>query len=209
MENKSKASYNADDIQKLIDQIQSSDEDVQYHATTSLRDIIDDKKFPDSKIPALIPLIQHTNVQVADYGIWLSGRTTNKELLQPLLQSLQRKEAELRAEAAEALDSFNEKEVIQALVKLLDDADDKVRSTAAYSLGHLRAVEAFDDLVRLLQDKNVEVREAAILALKDIGKPEILPHLQWLAENDFAYIPYGGLTIAGLAKRAIKEINQK
>jgi cyclophilin family peptidyl-prolyl cis-trans isomerase/HEAT repeat protein len=91
--------------------------------------------------------------------------------VEPLTQQLKSADADLRAQAANALSRIRQPiaSAIPALLEALNDSDHNVRANAARALGVSKDARAVEPLIKLLGDKEEQVQVSAIRALAAIG----------------------------------------
>jgi cyclophilin family peptidyl-prolyl cis-trans isomerase/HEAT repeat protein len=86
--------------------------------------------------------------------------------VEPLARQLKSNDAEIRAQAANALARLRQpiEAVVPALIDALNDADVDVRANAARALGVSKDARAVEPLIKLLGDKNYRVQVNAVRA---------------------------------------------
>ncbi|MEK7831697.1 MAG: HEAT repeat domain-containing protein, partial [Acidobacteriota bacterium] len=91
--------------------------------------------------------------------------------VEPLTRQLKSAEADLRAQAANALARIRQPiaAAVPALLEALNDSDHNVRANAARALGVSKDARAVEPLIKLLGDKSEQVQVSAIRALAAIG----------------------------------------
>jgi cyclophilin family peptidyl-prolyl cis-trans isomerase/HEAT repeat protein len=94
-------------------------------------------------------------------------RLRNPTSVEPLTRQLKSNDAEIRAQAANALARLRQpvEGAVPALIEALNDADADVRANAARALGASKDARAVEPLVRLLGDKNDRVQVNAARTL--------------------------------------------
>lgn len=117
---------------------------------------------------------------------------TDMRSVDVLVGALNDDAAEVRAAAAESLDTSNPiaGKAVAALVAAVDDADHVVRRAAVGALGSIRDAAAFDALAAALaQTNDASLRAGAAEALGELGDPRAVPLLQAaLKADDSAYV---------------------
>ncbi len=90
--------------------------------------------------------------------------------VEPLTQQLKSTDADLRAQAGNALSRIRQPiaSAVPALLEALNDSDHNVRANAARALGVSKDAKAVEPLIKLLGDKNEQVQVSAIRALAGI-----------------------------------------
>lgn len=91
--------------------------------------------------------------------------------VEPLARQLKSNDAEIRAQAANALARLRQpiEAAVPALIEALNDGDADVRANAARALGASKDARAVEPLVRLLDDKNDRVQVNAVRALSALN----------------------------------------
>jgi cyclophilin family peptidyl-prolyl cis-trans isomerase/HEAT repeat protein len=94
-------------------------------------------------------------------------RLRNPASVDPLRGQLKSKDAEIRAQAANALARLRQsiEAAVPALIEALNDADADVRANAARALGVSKDARAVEPLIKLLSDKSDRVQVNAVRAL--------------------------------------------
>ncbi|HEX5082310.1 MAG TPA: HEAT repeat domain-containing protein [Blastocatellia bacterium] len=94
-------------------------------------------------------------------------RLRNPASVRPLAGQLKSKDAEIRAQAANALARLRQpiEPAVPALIDALNDADADVRANAARALGASKDARAVEPLIKLLGDKSDRVQVNAVRAL--------------------------------------------
>ncbi|MGE0887412.1 MAG: HEAT repeat domain-containing protein [Blastocatellales bacterium] len=91
--------------------------------------------------------------------------------VEPLTEQLKSSDADIRAQAANALARIRQpiESAVPALLEALNDSDHNVRANAARALGVSKDARAVEPLIKLLNDKSEQVQVNAIRALAAIG----------------------------------------
>jgi len=91
--------------------------------------------------------------------------------VEPLTAQLKSVDADIRAQAANALARIRQPiaSAVPALLEALNDSDHNVRANAARALGVSKDARAVEPLIKLLGDKEEQVQVSAIRALAAIG----------------------------------------
>ena len=106
--------------------------------------------------------------------------------IEPLTRQLKSTDADLRAQAANALSRIRQPiaSAVPTLLEALNDSDYNVRANAARALGVSKDAKAVEPLIKLLGDKNEQVQVSAIRALAAIGdKRAVAPLTELLQPN--------------------------
>ncbi|HKQ92149.1 MAG TPA: peptidylprolyl isomerase [Blastocatellia bacterium] len=105
--------------------------------------------------------------------------------VEPLARQLKSNDAEIRAQAANALARLRQPidAVVSALIEALNDADADVRANAARALGVSKDARAVEPLVRLLGDKNDRVQVNSVRALSALNDRRAVEPLVALGEK--------------------------
>ncbi len=123
-------------------------------------------------IAAVAPLVQalkHEKDGLVKYNAALALTTIGPPAMEPLLESMDHQDADVRLEAAWALGEIGDERAVGPLVEALGDEDWYVRRQAAASLSHLKRRESVGPLVRALQSQDWHVRQQAARILGEIG----------------------------------------
>ena len=105
--------------------------------------------------------------------------------IEPLTRQLKSTDADLRAQAANALSRIRQPiaSAVPALLEALDDSDHNVRANAARALGVSKDARAVEPLIKLLGDKEEQVQVSAIRALAAIGDKAAVEPLAELGDK--------------------------
>lgn len=97
-------------------------------------------------------------------------RVRSVSSVEPLTRQLKSDDADLRAQAANALARIRQPiaSAVPALLEALNDRDHNVRANAARALGASKDERAVEPLIKFLADKNEQVQVSAIRALAGI-----------------------------------------
>jgi len=108
---------------------------------------------------------------LASLAITALMRLRNPASVEPLAQQLKSKDAEVRAQAANALARLRQPigSAVPALIEALNDSEANVRANAARALGASKDTRAVEPLVKMLADESDQARANAIRALAAIG----------------------------------------
>ena len=104
--------------------------------------------------------------------------------LEPLVQKLERGDAEQRRSALASIRGLRSEAASRAAIPALKDKNVLVRATAASSVTFLPPSEAASVLIPLLQDRDPFVRREAAYALGEVGDPSALAPLLVLLNRD-------------------------
>lgn len=98
-------------------------------------------------------------------------RVRSVSAVEPLTRQLKSDDADIRAQAANALARIRQPiaSAVPALLEALNDRDHNVRANAARALGVSKDAQAVEPLLKLLGDKNEQAQVSAIRALAAIG----------------------------------------
>jgi cyclophilin family peptidyl-prolyl cis-trans isomerase/HEAT repeat protein len=112
-------------------------------------------------------------------------RIRNPASIEPLARQLKSTDADIRAQAANALARLRQPidGAVPALIEALNDGDADVRANAARALGASKDARAVEPLVGLLDDKNDRVQVNAVRALAAIGNRRAVEPLVALGEK--------------------------
>jgi cyclophilin family peptidyl-prolyl cis-trans isomerase/HEAT repeat protein len=111
-------------------------------------------------------------------------RVRSTSSIEPLAQQLNSDDADIRAQAANALARIRQPlaSAVPALLEVLNDRDHNVRANAARALGASKDIRVLEPLTKLLGDKSEQVQVSAIRALAAIGDKETSAHLLLLGQ---------------------------
>lgn len=113
--------------------------------------------------------------------------------VEPLTQQLKSGDADIRAQAANALARIRQPiaSAVPTLLEGLNDSDHNVRANAARALGVSKDARAVEPLTKLLGDKNEQVQVSAIRALAAIGDKRAVEPLLDLGKKLDALVKSG------------------
>lgn len=123
-------------------------------------------------ILAVAPLVQalkHEKDGLIKYNAALALSKIGTPAMDPLLESMDYDDADVRLEAVWALGEMGDERALEPLVEALKDEDWYVRKQAATSLCSLKNEESVGLLVRALSDDDWHVRKQAARILGTIG----------------------------------------
>src|SRR5262249_30524100 len=112
-------------------------------------------------------------------------RIRNPASVEPLARQLKSTDADLRAQAANALARLRQPidSAVPALIEALNDGDADARANAARALGASKDARAVEPLIKLLGDKNDRVQVNAVRALAALNDRRAVDPLVALGEN--------------------------
>ncbi len=127
--------------------------------------------------PSGIPL--NNGKLLASLTITALMRLRHPASVEPLTQQLKSKDADIRAQAANALARLRRPidSAVPALIEVLNDVDADARANAARALGTSKDARAIEPLIRLLSDKDERVQVGAVRALVAINDPRAVEPL--------------------------------
>jgi HEAT repeat protein len=127
-----------------------------------------------------------------------------------LLALMSSPEIDQRTAAAWTLGSLRSLAALEPLIRILDNKSEppKVRDQAAESLGYLSDARAREVLIRNLSDENLDVIFSCVFALRTVGKPDDIPHLERLSRSSGVANSYGA-SVAEEAREAIEQIRNR
>jgi HEAT repeat protein len=142
---------------------------------------------------------------------WLVDALVNigKPALPELENALHHANLNVRISAMHAIGRIGDPSAADLLLPFLQSEKPHERAWALGSLGYTRSPRVFEILVSALDDRSMDIKETAIRALGEFGDTRALPKLERIAEKDRTMIENYGLTIAGVAKDAIRKIHEK
>lgn len=108
-------------------------------------------------------IIEILKKKVASYAKEQLGekKSRKKKPVEELIEDLNNKSKEIRANAAWTLGDMKEKKAVEALIHCLKDRSTDVRWTSAWALGQIKDNKAIDPLHLALNDRDVDVRHIA------------------------------------------------
>jgi HEAT repeat protein len=109
---------------------------------------------------------------------------SGRAVVEPLMQLLSDREANLRMHAALALGELHAHEAAPVLVGALDDPDENVRFHAIEALGRIGAAESIDPLSKIAASDNFFLAFAAIDALSKTDDARIAPLMVSLLDQE-------------------------
>jgi HEAT repeat protein len=133
-----------------------------------------------SAIPQLIPLLEHSNLEVRAHAVKALGYMgkSAKHTMPQILALLKDPNSDVRYSAVKALGDMGElsKLEVPCLIPLLQDSDSMVRMTTIHILGYMgdSAGSAISDLIPLLTKGNLTDRIYTHIALERLGYEETL-----------------------------------
>src|SRR5262249_46658648 len=112
-------------------------------------------------------------------------RIRNPASVEPLGRQLKASDAEIRAQAANALARLRQSidAAVPALIEALNDVDADARANAARALGASKDARAVEPLIKLLGDKSDRVQANAMRALAALNDRRAVDPLVALGEN--------------------------
>ncbi|MBO0858326.1 MAG: peptidylprolyl isomerase [Chloracidobacterium sp.] len=118
-------------------------------------------------LPAVIGAISPDQKLLSSLTITALMRLRNPASVEPLRGQLKSKDAEIRAQAANALARLRQpiEDAVPDLIEALNDVDITVRANAARALGASKDARGVEPLVKLLADKYEPVKLSAVRAL--------------------------------------------
>ncbi|HEX4915798.1 MAG TPA: HEAT repeat domain-containing protein, partial [Vicinamibacterales bacterium] len=109
---------------------------------------------------------------------------SGRAVVEPLVQLLSDREANLRMHAALALGELHAHEAAPVLVGALDDPDENVRFHAIEALGRIGAAESIDPLSKIAASDNFFLAFAAIDALSKTDDARVAPLMVSLLDQE-------------------------
>jgi HEAT repeat protein len=199
----------AGDVRGLIRLLSHRDPDVQYEAAGALGEIGDARaveplvtamkneefsgvrwkaaealsRIGSPAVGGLIGALQHKDDDVRWKAAIALGEIGDPRAVEPLIALLGDEDRFVKGRAAHALGQIGEA-AIDPLIRALRKGDGNLRWGSAIALGKIRDKRAIEPLIRALADKYGNVRTEAATALAGIGKPALVPLLQFLKFSD-------------------------
>ena len=109
---------------------------------------------------------------------------SGRAVVEPLVQMLSDREANLRMHAALALGELHAQEAAPVLVSALEDPDENVRFHAIEALGRIGAAESIDPLSKIAASDNFFLAFAAIDALSKTDDARVAPLMVSLLDQE-------------------------
>ena len=193
------------DVRGLIRLLNHRDPDIQYEAAGALGDIGDSRavepliaalkneelsgvrwkaaealsKIGAPAVNALIGALCHPDDDVRWKAAIALGEIGDPRAVEPLITLLCDEDRFVKGRAAHALGMIGEA-AVDPLIRALREGDGNLRWGAAIALGKIRDTRAIEPLIRALADKYENVRAESATSLAGIGKPALVPLLQFL-----------------------------
>ncbi|MCI0523836.1 MAG: peptidylprolyl isomerase [Acidobacteria bacterium] len=149
------------------------------------------QKTLDSINQELVNRLSETSPEPSEDGKLLASltitalmRLRNPASVEPLTRQLKSKDADIRAQAANALARLRQPigSAVPALIETLDDGDADLRANAARALGVSKDGRAVEPLIGLLDDDNDRVQVGAVRALASLSDRRAVEPLIELAK---------------------------
>jgi HEAT repeat protein len=163
-------------IERLLEDLKSSDDQVRYNAVKAIREA------PDAKATeALVAALDDPYDMVKRVAADALGKIGDRKTTAIVLQHAQSdKDIGTRCMCVAALGNLEDPSVFDSLVSFLSHEDPTMRGNAAEALGKLGDPRAIDALAKCLYDRKNFVRVRVIEALGQIGDPRgVEPLLQY------------------------------
>jgi len=138
--------------------------------------------------PLLTPLIEDKDVTVRKYSAEALGRLGDSRALKSLTVALDDRRSKVQESAREAIQEIiyrmKNKHALTPLHVCLKNRENIVRRMAAEALLELKDPRSVDALIDALNDPDAEVQKLVREALKDIGKPAVVPLATFLRDDN-------------------------
>lgn len=118
--------------------------------------------------------LAHSDPEVRRIAVMELPYSDEDDILPPLLVAAGDPDALVRAEAAKALEGFEEPEAVQALLPLLRDAQEETRRAASDTLSELKESGNGELLLAWIADPDPFVQAAVFRALRALKVPGAL-----------------------------------
>lgn len=184
----------ADDVDKLVQDLTNEDVMVRLNAAKALGEIKDARaveplimalkdetcgsmaanalvNIGKPAVPSLIAALKDDDPIVRRNATKALVEIKDTGAVEPLINSLKDSDLIVRRNAAKALGEIKDTRAVEPLIASLKDEGAVVRRNAAEALGKIRDSRATESLVACLKDGDAIVRKNAALALKEIGAP--------------------------------------
>jgi HEAT repeat protein len=149
----------------------------------------------------LQPRLQHTDATVRRIALIELADLEEPELLPWLINTLRNDlAAEVRAEAASRLASWEDADVVDALAQALTDGNRLVRDAAAHSLTELKTQQAGQRLLPWASHADTFVRTAALRALRELRLPDSFAPALAALQDDNAALRREAVSVLGWLK---------
>jgi HEAT repeat protein len=156
----------ADEIEKLIAELNGSDARVRFEAAYLLG-----RTGNKRAVKPLLNALHDSQYSVCHSAAIALGRIKDARSIQPLMEALQNHKPDVRKCAAIALEMMGDQRAVEPLITLLNDSEPSVRRSAIQALGQLRDSRAVEPLLAMMQNQNIDRNElkTIIHALGEIG----------------------------------------
>ncbi len=201
----------ADQVDRLIEQLQKGDNEKKAFAASALSKIQDDRAIPplikslnnknsylrsyfmqalesfgEAAVPSLIEACSSDKTRTRGNAANTLGRIGDKRALDTILFLLNDKKKFVRKNVLIALNRFHDEKIMNALVSRLKvEKNASLRSYVVNTLGEYQSKEIIQPLVNSTKDKDAFVRKDSVRALGKLGFIEITaPVIVTLADPD-------------------------
>ena len=196
------AAVQADEVDKLINQLKSDNPEVRKEAAEGLTHIKGHIKAA-SAVEPLIATLKDKDSGIRYNAAHALGKIGDNRAVGPLIAVLLKDiDGSVRASAAEALGHIGDKGAVEPLILALKDTSEGVRYSVAHALGMLGDKRAVDPLIVALNDSCTYVRWNAAEALGKIRDKKA-------AEPLIAALKDANPDVRRLAANALSELGEE
>ncbi|MCD4785691.1 MAG: HEAT repeat domain-containing protein [Candidatus Eremiobacteraeota bacterium] len=187
------------DIDKLLEQLESEDSDVQGRAAWMLGNA---KKKDRRIVPALIKSLKDKSSFVRHSAATSLGKLNDRSAVPHLIEALDDDVTSVRDDSTTALGNLGGKEVVKPVIKMLDDDFVSIRISAVVALKRLNTPRSNKAIIRMLEDPEPSVRRTAARSLGEIGETSNIAVLEKLLTDHDKKVRI-------VAENAIKKLKEK
>lgn len=187
-------------VNTLLNQIQSDEIEVKLFAIKRLGMIYDD----DSIIDPLLQLLLDTNPKIREAAILsLSVQPATDKIVKPIINAISDENVNVQLAAIKSLSEFRSVLAVRPLIKILSDPHEEIRAAAVLALGLIEDKNSLFPLIDCLEDTSSQVRVNSLVALSNLGDPRsIEPIIELLdSEKDDAVRQMAILTLGPLGQK--------
>ncbi|MCB2181736.1 MAG: HEAT repeat domain-containing protein [Desulfobulbaceae bacterium] len=162
----------------LLGLLKDDDLMVRQAAVDSLIEIADVDVVSD-----LLSLLRSDDVNVRRCAVEVLRNMKDPRTSAALMQAIKDSDWWVRQIATDSLSSLKSGNIVEGFIGLTKDSDENIRRCAVEFFIQVPSEDAYDSLVELLHDPDWWVRDKAIIAVSQLKKPEVIPLLLSLADD--------------------------
>ena len=191
-------------VEPLITALRSSDAHVRQSAVEALGMIKD----PRAAKPLIVAEKEHLEDSQTRREVEVSLIAIGAPAVDPLIATLQDKDANIRALAPFPLGRIRDPRAVESLIAALDDSDVRVRKGAIWSLGEIGDLRAVDPVIRALANSDPDVRRDAVVALGRLNDPREVESLITALKDSDSIVQENSVEALGKMKdpRAVESL---